>query len=65
MVIELQARFEESRNIAWAKRLQQEGVQVVYGILGLECHAKICLIVRREERGLRRYESGNRVGGRW
>jgi polyphosphate kinase len=53
--IELQTRFEESRNIAWAKRLQDEGVQVVYGLMGLECHAKVCLIVRRENDALQRY----------
>lgn len=55
VVIELQARFEESRNIAWANRLHDAGVQVVYGIMGLECHAKISLIVRQEDDGLRRY----------
>src|SRR5438034_9741080 len=55
VVIELQARFEESRNIAWASRLHDAGVQVVYGIMGLECHAKISLIVRQENDGLRRY----------
>src|SRR5262249_37787788 len=55
VVIELQARFEESRNIAWARRLQDAGVQVVYGIIGLECHAKVSLVVRREGHGLRRY----------
>jgi polyphosphate kinase len=55
VVIELQARFEESRNIAWASRLHDAGVQVVYGIVGLECHAKISLIVRQEDDGLRRY----------
>ncbi len=55
VVIELQARFEESRNIGWANRLHDAGVQVVYGIVGLECHAKISLIVRQESDGLRRY----------
>ncbi|MGH7484139.1 MAG: polyphosphate kinase 1, partial [bacterium] len=55
VVIELQTRFEEARNIAWAKRLQDAGVQVVYGIVGLQCHAKVCLIVREEEDGFRRY----------
>jgi len=55
VVIELQARFEEARNIAWATRLQDAGVQVVYGIVGLECHAKVCLIVRREGAAFQRY----------
>lgn len=55
VVIELQARFEESRNIAWAARLQEAGVQVVYGIVGLESHAKVCLIAREEGSMLRRY----------
>jgi polyphosphate kinase len=55
VIIELQARFEERRNIAWAKRLQEAGVQVVYGIVGLECHAKVCLIAREEGSELRRY----------
>jgi polyphosphate kinase len=55
VVIELQARFEESRNIAWARQLEEAGVQVVYGIVGLECHAKVCLIAREEDGSLRRY----------
>jgi polyphosphate kinase len=55
VVIELQARFEESRNIAWARRLEEAGVQVIYGIVGLECHAKVCLIAREEDSALRRY----------
>jgi polyphosphate kinase len=54
-VVELKARFDEARNIDWARALEQSGVQVVYGLRGLKVHAKICIIVRREPTGLRRY----------
>jgi polyphosphate kinase len=54
-VVELQARFDEKRNIAWAKQLEQVGVQVVYGLVGIKTHCKICVIVRREGETLRRY----------
>jgi polyphosphate kinase len=54
-VVELQARFEESKNIDIARRLRDAGVQVVYGIAGLKTHCKLTLAVRREENGLRRY----------
>jgi polyphosphate kinase len=54
-VVELKARFDEARNIARAEVLEQAGAQVVYGIRGLKTHAKICLIVRREPTGIRRY----------
>ena len=54
-IIEVQARFDEKRNIAWARRLEEAGVQVVYGLVGIKIHAKICLIVRREGTELRRY----------
>ena len=54
-VVELKARFDEARNIDWAHALEQSGVQVIYGLRGLKVHAKICIIVRREPTGVRRY----------
>jgi len=55
VVVELRARFDEEANLGFADRLQQAGVQVVYGVVGYKTHAKMLLIVRREGRGLRRY----------
>ncbi len=55
VVIELRARFDEAANIQLAVRLQEAGVQVVYGVVGYKTHAKMMLIVRREGSGLRRY----------
>jgi polyphosphate kinase len=55
VLVELKARFNEAMNIAWARRLEQAGVIVVYGIARLKVHAKALLIVRREERGICRY----------
>lgn len=55
VVIELKARFDEAANINWAKTLQEAGANVVYGIVGLKTHAKLALVVRREEDGIRRY----------
>ncbi|MDB4338560.1 polyphosphate kinase 1 [Rubripirellula sp.] len=55
VIVELKARFDEARNIEWAKEMEQSGVQVIYGIRGLKTHAKICIIVRRESQGIVRY----------
>jgi polyphosphate kinase len=54
-VIELRARFDEARNIEWARNLERAGVQVIYGVKGFKTHAKICIIVRREPYGIVRY----------
>ena len=54
-VVELKARFDEERNITWAEELEAVGVNVVYGIVGMKIHAKLCLVVRREEQGVTRY----------
>ncbi len=54
-VVELKARFDEARNISWAKQLEASGVDVVYGLRGLKVHSKICVVVRREPEGIRRY----------
>jgi len=54
-LVELKARFDEARNIEWAEALERAGVQVIYGIQRLKTHAKICLIIRREAAGIRRY----------
>ncbi|MDZ4848744.1 MAG: polyphosphate kinase 1 [Pirellulaceae bacterium] len=54
-IVELKARFDEARNIEWARELEEAGVHVIYGIRGLKTHAKICIIVRREPQGIQRY----------
>lgn len=55
VIMELKARFDEANNIATAKRMEEAGVHVVYGIVGLKTHAKICLIAKRENRNIRYY----------
>ena len=55
VVVELKARFDEANNIAWSRRLEEAGVHVVYGVVGYKVHAKVCLVVRRDDDGLRRY----------
>ena len=54
-VVEIKARFDEQNNISWARKLEHAGVHVVYGIVGLKTHAKLCLVIRQEAEGLRRY----------
>lgn len=55
VLVELKARFDEENNILWARKLEQAGCHVIYGLVGLKTHSKITLIVRREEDGIRRY----------
>lgn len=54
-LVELKARFDERNNIQWAQRLEAAGIHVVYGLLNLKTHCKVCLIIRKEADGIRRY----------
>ncbi len=55
VVVELKARFDEAANIRWANRLEEAGIHVTYGVMGLKTHSKVILVVRRDFSGLRRY----------
>jgi polyphosphate kinase len=55
VLVELKARFDEARNVVWARQLEDAGCHVIYGISGLKTHAKVLLIIRRESSGIRRY----------
>jgi polyphosphate kinase len=54
-VVELRARFDEANNIQWSRKLEEAGVHVVHGMVGYKIHAKMCLVVRKEHDGIRRY----------
>lgn len=54
-IVELKARFDEARNIEWARKLEAAGVDVIYGVKGLKTHAKMCLVIRKEPSGIKRY----------
>lgn len=55
VLVELKARFDEENNIVWAKKLEEAGCHVIYGVVGLKTHSKVALVVRKERDGIRRY----------
>jgi polyphosphate kinase len=55
VLVELKARFDERNNIEWATRMEAAGIHVVYGVVSLKTHGKLCLIIRKEQEGIRRY----------
>lgn len=55
VLVEIRARFDEENNITWAKRLERSGCHIIYGFEGLKTHAKMCMVVRREDGKIRRY----------
>lgn len=55
VLVELKARFDEENNIQWARRLEESGCHVIYGLVGLKTHSKVTLVVRKEEGGIKRY----------
>ena len=55
VAVELKARFDEAANIKWASRLEEAGIHVTYGVVGLKTHSKLILVIRRDYNGLRRY----------
>src|SRR5580658_6848026 len=61
-ILELQARFDEEANINWAKHLQEQGIQVIYGVPGLKVHSKLCVVSRLERGGKMRHYANVTTG---